>query len=70
MENTQDQISKIIVKLLLKEPFYGHFCISIIKKVTEEIPTLAVSLQKNEMVNLLINKNFWNNELKNDEYKY
>jgi hypothetical protein len=66
----QEQISKIVIKLLLREPFYGHFCTSIIKKITEEIPTLAVSLQKNEMVNLLINPVFWEKELINDEYKY
>lgn len=70
MTTSQDHISKITIKLLLKEPFYGHFCTSIVKRITDEVPTLAVSLLKNRMVDLMINKDFWDKELITDELKY
>jgi predicted metal-dependent peptidase len=52
-------IEKAFKRLLIKNPFYGLFCLSMPKKITHEIPTLCVS--KNGLnCQLNINPDFWN----------
>lgn len=49
---------KIAKRLMVKEPFYGLFLLSLNKQESEEIPTLGVALQGiNHM--LLINPKYW-----------
>lgn len=50
---------KIAKKLMVKEPFYGLFLLTLNKEETKDIPTLGVCL---EGINhkLLINPDFWN----------
>jgi predicted metal-dependent peptidase len=58
----QEELSRCIIKLLLKEPFYAHFLAGVPRNITEEIPTAAVGLVKGQM-NLFVNKDFFMNEL-------
>ena len=53
-----DSLAKAGKELMLKEPFYGLFLMSLNKIWTNLIPTMGVSL-KNINYNLLINEEFW-----------
>ena len=52
------EIEKAFKRLLIKEPFYGLFCLSLPKLVTKDIPTLCVSKQ-GISCQLNINPDFW-----------
>ena len=52
------EIEKAFKRLLIKQPFYGLFCLSLPKTVTKKVPTLAVA-KKGINCELLINPDFW-----------
>lgn len=63
MKNIETEISRCIIKLLMKEPFYAHFLSGVIRVVTDEIPTAAVGFKSGKIA-LYVNKNFFLEELK------
>ena len=63
MKDIDSEISRCIIKLLMKEPFYAHFLSGIIRIITDEIPTAAVGF-KSGKITLYVNENFFLNELK------
>lgn len=62
LKNINDEISRCIIKMLIDEPFYAHFLSGIVRKVTDEVPTAAVGLNKTK-VTLYVNENFFLKEL-------
>ena len=52
------EIEKAFKRLLVKNPFYGLFCLSLPKEVTRSIPTLRVA-QQGISCCLQINPDFW-----------
>lgn len=70
MSNTLNEVSKTTIRLILDEPFYGHFFTGIIKEVTERVPTLAVGLAQTQMTKLYVNEKFWKEKLVTPEYRY
>lgn len=52
------EIEKAFKKLLIKDPFYGLFCLSLPKVITKDIPTLCVE-RKGITCQLNINPDFW-----------
>ena len=52
------EIEKAFKRLLIKSPFYGLFCLSLPKRVTTSVPTLAVC-KKGINCELCINPDFW-----------
>jgi predicted metal-dependent peptidase len=58
----EEELSRCIIKLLLKEPFYAHFLSGIVRKITAEIPTAAVGIS-NGRVTLYVNEDFFMKEL-------
>ena len=58
-----EEISKCINKLLLKEPFYAHIISSTVRKITNEIETAAVGL-KEDVIFFMVNDTFFLKELK------
>lgn len=52
------EIEKAFKRLLIKSPFYGLFCLSLPKKVTHQVSTLAVA-KKGINCELCINPDFW-----------
>ena len=58
LNNTSMEIEKAFKRLLVKNPFYGLFCLSLPKKITTSIPTLRVS-QAGINCQLEINPDFW-----------
>lgn len=63
MKDIDSEISRCIIKLLMKEPFYAHFLSGIIRIITDEIPTAAVGFKSGKIA-LYVNENFFLNELK------
>ena len=51
-------IEKAFKRLLVKSPFYGLFCLSMPKRITTGVQTLAVA-KKGINCELLINPDFW-----------
>lgn len=59
-----DDIAKTSIQLMLNEPFYGHFFTSIIKDVdNEKTESVALSPARFDMLKLVINENYWKDEL-------
>lgn len=63
-----DSISKTSVKLLLTEPFYGHFMMGLPKEISEQTDTAAVALMNRQSIKLIVNEKFWNSL--NDQHRY
>ena len=61
-KNIHNEISRCIIRMLVDEPYYAHFLSSIVRKVTNEIPTAAVGIN-NAKITLFINENFFLKEL-------
>ena len=59
------EIEKVFKRLLIKNPFYGLFCLSLPKEVTRKAPTLRVVKQGISCC-LQINPDFWE-EFNDDE---
>ena len=62
-KDINEEISKCIIKLLLKEPFYAHFLSGIIREITDNVPTAAVGF-KNGKIALYVNEKFFFKELR------
>ena len=64
--NVSDEVSRGIIALLLKEPFYGHLLGGVVRSVDDRIPTAAVAITP-QGLQLIVNPLFFMNELKKDE---
>jgi predicted metal-dependent peptidase len=58
MENIHESIAKTSKILMLREPFYGLFLMQLNKRITNDIPTAAVS-RNGINYELVINNKFW-----------
>ena len=63
-----DSISKTSIKLLLTEPFYGHFMMGLPKEISEQTKTAAVAVMNKQSLKLIVNQNFWSKL--NDDHRY
>jgi len=54
-----DSISKTSIKLLLAEPFYGHFMMGLPKEISTQTETAAVALMNRQNIKLIVNADFW-----------
>ena len=63
-----DSISKTSIKLLLTEPFYGHFMMGMPKEISTQTKTAAVALMNKQSIKLIVNEGFWSTL--NDEHRY
>ena len=64
-KDINEEISRCIIKILLKEPFYAHFLSGIIRVITDDIPTAAVGFKSGKIA-LFINENFFLKELRSE----
>lgn len=60
MQNIVHQTS---IDLLLKEPFFGHFLTHFKKQVSDKTETIAIDVDENNELSLLINETYWENTL-------
>ena len=70
MTSTLESVAKTSVKLLLKEPFYGHVMSVLVKKINNDISTMGLSFTPDERIELNINESFWSEISVNPEYQY
>lgn len=68
LNNPIDSISKTSVKLLLAEPFYGHFMMGLPKEVSTATQTAAVALMNKQTIKLIVDAEFWNTL--NEDHRY
>lgn len=54
-----DPISKITTRILLSEPFYGHFMLGMPKTFDSTIDTACVSMLSKNIIKLSVNNDFW-----------
>lgn len=59
----EEEISRSVVQLLQKEPYFGHLLGSVSREISKTIPTAAVGLRGTRPV-LMINEDFFMNKLK------
>lgn len=64
-KDINEEISRCIIQMLIKEPFYAHFLSGVIREITDKVPTAAVGF-KSGKITLYINENFFIKELKSD----
>ena len=53
-----EELSRCIIKLLLKEPFFGHLLAGVVRHYGEQIPTAGVSVQGGK-IRLMVNPEFF-----------
>jgi len=63
-----DSISKTSIKLLLAEPFYGHFMMGLPKEISTQTETAAVALMNRQNIKLIVNADFWSKL--SEEHRY
>ena len=63
MKDVHEELSRCIIQMLFKEPFFNHLLSGVVRVVTEEVPTAAVSFSGNKL-QLLINESFFLKELR------
>ena len=63
MKNVHDELSRCIIQMLFKEPFFNHLLSGVVRTITEKIPTMAVGFLGNQ-VQLLVNERFFIKELR------
>ncbi len=62
-QKVYDQLAKISIKLMLKEPFFGHFFSSIVKEISEKISSINISLNRKQTIKIVVNPYYWQNVL-------
>ena len=75
-KNIDDELSRWIVQLLIKEPFYAHFLGQVTRIISEDITDTAAVGIRNNAICLFINPKFfleklktWTEEINNGEGK-
>ena len=54
-----ESLSQTSIKLLLSEPFYGHFMMSMAKELSDVIKTAGIALMNNDSIKLVVNPKYW-----------
>ena len=63
MKDVHEELSRCIIQMLFKEPFFNHLLSGIVRVVTEKVPTAAVSFSGSK-IQLLVNESFFMKELR------
>jgi len=63
MKDVHEELSRCIIQMLFKEPFFNHLLSGVVRVVTEQVPTAAVSFSGNK-IQLLLNESFFLKELR------
>jgi len=62
VKDIHEEVSRCIIQMLLKEPFFAHLLSGIVRHVTQQVPTAAVGLRGTN-INLFINEDFFLKEI-------
>ena len=63
MKDVHEELSRCIIQMLFKEPFFNHLLSGVVRVVTEKVPTAAVSFSGTR-IQLLVNESFFLKELR------
>jgi len=63
MKDVHEELSRCIIQMLFKEPFFNHLLSGVVRVVTEKVPTAAVSFSGTN-IQLLVNESFFLKELR------
>lgn len=58
-EAIQQQLEKISIKLMLQEPFFGHYFSHLVKEVNRDINTVELTLVNQRSIKLAVNPDYW-----------
>ena len=61
--NIEDELSRWVIKLLLREPFFAHFLGQVLRVISEDITETAAVGLRNKAISLYINPKFFMKEL-------
>jgi predicted metal-dependent peptidase len=56
-------VRQTTIDLLIKEPFFGHFLTHFKKEMSEKTETVAISVDRQNDLTILINPDYWDNAL-------
>lgn len=59
----QHILHQTTIDLLLKEPFFGHFLTHFKKQISDKTETIAIDVDDNNELSVLINESYWENTL-------
>jgi predicted metal-dependent peptidase len=62
-------VNQTAINLLIKEPFFGHFLTHFQKKISKKTDSIAIDINKNQQLLLLINETYWKEELETQDLK-
>ncbi len=65
-----DEVARVSIRILLHEPFYGHFFSGMIREPSRQIGSIGVAFASNQMVRLLVNPDHWATELTDPDQRY
>ncbi len=69
-QKIQADITKIGIKLLLEEPFYGHLFSSLLRETNLKTDSISISILENKPT-LIVNPRFWENlQINNEKHAY
>lgn len=65
--DVEEELSRSIIKLMIKEPFYAHFLGQVSRVISKEVTKTAAVGLRNNAICLYVNPDFFLNELKSTE---
>lgn len=65
--DVEEELSRSIIKLMIKEPFYAHFLGQVSRVISKEVTKTAAVGLRNNAICLYVNPDFFLNELKSAE---
>jgi predicted metal-dependent peptidase len=61
-KDINEEVSRCIIKMLLKEPFFAHLLSGVVREIGDRVPTAAVGL-RGSTIKLFVNEKFFLKEL-------
>lgn len=66
----EENLTNILVNILLTEPFFGHLAAGVLRQSREDVADTALVLQENGTIILAVNPKFWGKKELSDSERY
>jgi len=70
MNELLDEITRTSIRLMLKEPFYGHYFSTINRQMTDKVSSIGMAVAGQSHLTLYVNPPFWKQVLTTEDYRY
>lgn len=67
---TLDEVAKTTIKLMVREPFYGHFFLSVLKREGDEGSTIGLGVGGEHTISLFVGPRYWKETLHTQALRY